>query len=288
MGTTSDKIGVEKWETLHDPQYFDKVAAVWEAALASGEPVEMSFPLRGANGQFRMFLTRAQPLRNEAGEVTCWFGINTDVGDFEAATAELKQQKRLLEILNRTSALVSAELNLERLVQSVTDMGVSLTGAQSGAFFYNVQTDDGRAYQLYTISGVPREMFSKFPMPRHTAVFAPTFEGTAIVRSDDITKDPRYGHNTPHKGMPEGHLPVRSYLAAPVISRSGEVLGGLLFGHAAPGVFDASDEQLIVGVAAQAAIGMYAYAEAFNYPHFLQLRFRRQVRYRSIARARAR
>ena len=203
-----------------------------------------------------MFLTRAQPLRNEAGEVTCWFGINTDVGDFEAATAELKQQKRLLEILNRTSALVSAELNLERLVQSVTDMGVSLTGAQSGAFFYNVQTDDGRAYQLYTISGVPREMFSKFPMPRHTAVFAPTFEGTAIVRSDDITKDPRYGHNTPHKGMPEGHLPVRSYLAAPVISRSGEVLGGLLFGHAAPGVFDASDEQLIVGVAAQAAIGI--------------------------------
>ncbi len=54
VGTTSDKIGVEKWETLHDPQYFDKVAAVWEAALASGEPVEMSFPLRGANGRGRV------------------------------------------------------------------------------------------------------------------------------------------------------------------------------------------------------------------------------------------
>lgn len=256
VGTTAEQVGLEKWESVHDPEYLDAVASRWQAALGKGEPVEMAFPLRGANGQFRMFLTRAQPLRDEAGEVTCWFGINTDVGDYEAATAELKQQKRLLEILNRTSALVSAELNLERLVQSVTDMGVSLTGAQSGAFFYNVQTDDGQAYQLYTISGVPREMFSQFPMPRHTAVFAPTFEGTGIVRSDDITVDPRYGLNAPHKGMPEGHLPVRSYLAAPVISRSGEVLGGLLFGHSDPGVFDSIHEQLIVGVAAQAAIGI--------------------------------
>ena len=53
-------------------------------------------------------------------------------------------------------------------------------------------------------------------MPRNTAVFAPTFSGDGVVRSDDITKDPRYGKNSPRKGMPEGHLPVRSYLAVPV------------------------------------------------------------------------
>jgi PAS domain-containing protein len=50
---------------------------------------------------------------------------------------------------------------------------------------------------------------------------APTFEGKGIVRSDDITKDARYGLNAPHKGMPESHLPVRSYLAVPVVARSG-------------------------------------------------------------------
>ena len=53
-------------------------------------------------------------------------------------------------------------------------------------------------------------------MPRNTEVFAPTFKGTGVVRSADITKDPRYGHNPPHHGMPRGHLPVRSYLAVPV------------------------------------------------------------------------
>ena len=74
-------------------------------------------------------------------------------------------------------------------------------------------------------------------MPRNTAIFAPTFAGEGTVRSDDILKDPRYGHNAPHKGMPDGHLPVRSYLAVPVRSRSGEVLGGLFFGHPGAGSF---------------------------------------------------
>ncbi len=58
--------------------------------------------------------------------------------------------------------------------------------------------------------------------------------GEGILRCDDITRDARYGRNPPHHGMPVGHLPVRSYLAAPVISRTGEVLGGLFFGHPEP------------------------------------------------------
>jgi PAS domain S-box-containing protein len=109
---------------------------------------------------------------------------------------------------------------------------------------------------LYTLSGAPAEAFSRFPMPRNTAVFGPTFAGEGIVRSDDITKDPRYGHNAPRKGMPEGHLPVRSYLAVPVVSRSGEVIGGLFFGHAQPGVFDEQSERGLEGLAAEAAVAI--------------------------------
>jgi signal transduction histidine kinase len=93
-------------------------------------------------------------------------------------------------------------------------------------------------------------------MPRNTAVFAPTFNGQGVVRLDDVTKDPRYGQNAPHHGMPEGHLPVRSYLAVPVVSRSGEVLGGLFFGHEQPGVFTDKAERLVIGIASQAAIAL--------------------------------
>src|SRR5918911_1276511 len=109
---------------------------------------------------------------------------------------------------------------------------------------------------LYTLSGVDRSAFERFPMPRNTAVFAPTFKGEGVVRSDDILADSRYGKNAPHRGMPEGHLPVRSYLAVPVTSRSGEVIGGLFFGHSEPGVFTQRDERIVTGIAAQAAIAI--------------------------------
>ena len=68
---------------------------------------------------------------------------------------------------------------------AVTDAGVEVTGAQFGAFFYNVVDPQGESYMLYALSGVPREAFSAFPMPRNTAVFGPTFAGEGIVRSDD-------------------------------------------------------------------------------------------------------
>ena len=109
---------------------------------------------------------------------------------------------------------------------------------------------------LYTLSGVPRSAFEQFPMPRNTKVFAPTFNGEGVVRSDDITKDARYGHNAPHYGKPKGHLPVVSYLAVPVTGRKGEVIGGLFFGHEEAGRFSEQHERLMEGIAAQAAIAI--------------------------------
>src|ERR1700733_8677854 len=161
-----------------------------------------------------------------------------------------------LEILLRVGRDIASELDLERAVQLVTDAAKELTGAQFGSFFYNVLNAAGESYMLYTLSGVPKEAFSSFPMPRNTAVFAPTFAGEGVVRSDDITHDPRYGHSAPHPGQPKGHLPVRSYLAVPVVSRSGEVLGGLFFGHPETARFEAEHEKLAIGIAAHAAIAI--------------------------------
>jgi signal transduction histidine kinase/DNA-binding response OmpR family regulator len=168
----------------------------------------------------------------------------------------LEEQAQALTILNRAAAAVAGDLDQQRLVQTITDAAVEVTGAEFGAFFYNLIDEAGESYTLYTLSGAPREAFEKFPMPRNTPVFGPTFVGEAVVRSDDITKDPRYGRMEPYRGMPEGHLPVRSYLAVPVRSRSGEVIGGLFFGHSAPGTFDERSEERVVGLASQAAIAL--------------------------------
>src|SRR4051812_21154840 len=210
-------------------------------------------------GRSGIFDGEYSPLHDSQGTIVGGIGIirdRTEALRILHTENQLKEEKALLETLLRTGEIVAAELDLERIVQAVTDAATQATGAQFGAFFYNVINQKGESYTLYTLSGVPREAFSKFPMPRNTEVFAPTFNGDGIVRSDDITADPRYGKNEPHHGMPKGHLPVCSYLAVPVKSRSGEVLGGLFFGHSEPAVFLPSSERLVGAMAKQAAIAI--------------------------------
>ena len=168
-----------------------------------------------------------------------------------------KASHSIFELLLESGRTISSEIELENVVQRVTDIGTELSGAQFGAFFYNVINQAGESYVLYTISGVPREAFSRFPMPRNTRIFEPTFAARGTVRYDDVTQEPHYGKNPPYYGMPEGHLPVRSYLAVPVVNPfTKEAIGGLFFGHEEVGVFTEASEKLIEGMALQAAIAM--------------------------------
>jgi PAS domain S-box-containing protein len=245
-----------------------KIRAALEAAKESGT-FYVEFRVRHAVGRLRWLAGKGQiAAQDGAGQVLrgTFYAIDERkqleakllaVNEtLEARVGELREEARTLEVLNRTGIAIGAELDLERLVQLVTDAGVELSGAQFGAFFYNVLRPDGEAYTLYTLSGAPREAFASFPMPRNTAVFEPTFRGTGTVRSPDILADPRYGKSEPYRGIPQGHLPVRSYLAVPVLSRSGAVLGGLFFGHAQPGMFSERAERIMVGLAAQAAVAI--------------------------------
>jgi PAS domain S-box-containing protein len=224
-------------------------AAKGEAAHV---PDEIFFRLDGTPVPVEYWAT---PIRRRGEHIGASCTI-VELTERKEAEAALFEESRTLETLNRTGSALAAELDLERLVQMVTDAGVELTGAQFGAFFYNVLDQSGEKYLLYSLSGAERSDFDKFGMPRATAIFHPTFMGEGVVRSDDITRDERYGKNDPHRGMPEGHLPVRSYLAVPVISRSGEVLGGLFFGHPKVARFTDRHERLITGIAAQAAVGI--------------------------------
>ena len=259
-----DVIGKLFWET----GWWNRSAEI-QAWLKDGFALALQGKLfRGesdyfvADGSRRIVDFAFMPIKDEFGKVLYVMPTGLDITERRRAEADhraaegLRAEMRALETLNRVGKAVAAELDLERVVQIVTDTATELTGAAFGAFFYNVINESGDAYTLYTISGVPREAFASFPMPRSTAVFAPTFSGKGVVRSNDITKDVRYGQSAPHHGMPKGHLPVRSYLAAPVVSRSGEVIGGLFFGHPEVGVFDERAERVVVGIASQAAIAI--------------------------------
>jgi PAS domain S-box-containing protein len=228
-----------------------------------GTPVEISLTV--------------SPIRDATGAVIGASKVARDITERRRVEAErmqlfaaLEEQSRLTNTLNDVGRVVASTLERENVVQAVTDAATAVTGAEFGAFFYNTTDEQSRdSYQLYALSGAPADAFASFPHPRVTAIFAPTFRGEGIVRLDDVTKDPRYGRTPPHHGMPPGHLPVRSYLAAPVTARSGAVIGGLLFGHHEASRFTAQHERLLEGIASWAAVALenaalYVSAQAAN------------------------
>ncbi|MER0239107.1 HWE histidine kinase domain-containing protein [Fulvimarina sp. MAC8] len=186
-------------------------------------------------------------------------------------TSDLRAETRLLDTLNRSGLSLSAKLDQAGIVQMVVDSATVLSGARYGAFFYLKSQPDGEHLRLYVLSGAKKEDFARFADPRETAVFAPTFVDNRIIRSDDITNDPRYGRGLENGernkseaaesedypgGMPHGHLPVRSYLAVPVVNWEGKAHGAVLLGHPEPGRFSKRHEELIRGLAAQGAIAL--------------------------------
>ena len=240
-------------DVQNDPWVSDPAWARREGMVAfAGYPLIIEGKVLGVMAMFAR-----QPLSDDTLTALSTIADAVAIG-IERSRAEkrAREERDTLEAVNEAGRALAAELDRDKLVQAVTDVATKLAGAAFGAFFYNVVNESKESYMLYAIAGVPREEFSKFPMPRNTAVFAPTFAGQGVVRVDDIRKDPRYGHNEPHRGMPSGHLPVASYLAVPVMSRSGSVIGGLFFGHPEPGVFGERSQMLVEGLAAQAAIAM--------------------------------
>lgn len=240
---------------LIHPDDLPGMASAETAAIATGRAFDHEVRMRRPDGSWAWHRLSSAPRTLGDGSVL-WDGIQIDVDSRHKAREALREESRALGLLNRAGMAVAADTDIGKIVQVVIDAGVDLIGAAFGAFFYNVLDEEGARYTLYSLSGASREAFETFGMPRATDVVGPTFRGEAPVLSDDILADPRYGRNAPHKGMPAGHLPVRSYLAVPVRSRSGQVLGGLFFGHPEPGQFDSRAPDLISGLAGQAAVAI--------------------------------
>ena len=101
------------WQSVHDPVILPEVLEKWRTALATGRTFEMEFPLRGADGHFRSFLTRGVPLKDASGSIVQWLGTNTDVTERRQAEDALRRAKDELElrVQERTAELAQDQLN---------------------------------------------------------------------------------------------------------------------------------------------------------------------------------
>lgn len=84
-GTTLPEMQGWGWKKVHHPDHVDRVSKRIQHSWDTGEVWEDTFPLLGADGEYRWFLSRALPIRNDAGEIVRWFGTNTDITDQKEA-----------------------------------------------------------------------------------------------------------------------------------------------------------------------------------------------------------
>jgi len=112
----------------------------------------------------------------------------------------LRDEKRVLEMVNRTGQALASTLDLGTLLQAITDAGTALAGARLGAFFYNTQDEHGELLQLYTLSGASREAMERLGRPRSTDILRPTFHGDTIY-SESTVLEKRESRSQPDRGV---------------------------------------------------------------------------------------
>ncbi len=149
------------WRRIHDPDVLPAVMARWTGAIASGEPFEMTFPLRGADGSFRPFLTRIAPLRDASGNVVRWYGVNTDVSGEAALQTKLGESEAALQAFFETSGIYVAIIELDD-----NDFTFVLANRRM-ARFWGGEGVTGRTARGLSGGRLPRSM-----MPTMQAAFA--------------------------------------------------------------------------------------------------------------------
>jgi two-component sensor histidine kinase len=167
-------------------------------------------------------------------------------------TSELRTETSALEILNRTGGVLAAELDLDRIIKSVVDAGIELTGAQIGAFFCGAAQEGREHYGKFASAGFD-EAFAALDVRR---ICAPAFLRGETVRLDNIAVEQGYDGTPFTVDAIVGNPVIRSLMAVPVLLRNGDTHGVLVFGHDRSGAFNQRSERLLAGLTAQAAIAL--------------------------------
>jgi len=133
-GTTPEQMQGWGWQSVHDPGTLPSVLERWKAAISTGEPSGMVFPLRGADGVFRPFLTRVVPIKDADGRVVRWFGTDTDITELRDAQEALRASEERLRMGQWAAHIGTFDLNIRTGVNIWTPETEALFGLPPGGF----------------------------------------------------------------------------------------------------------------------------------------------------------
>lgn len=197
------------------------------------------------------------PIKDKSGVIVGASKIARDVSEQLMREKAIKQNILNLQILNSIGKAISATLDVQSILQKVTDATTQITGAAFGAFFYTTINENGEESLLFTSSGPLKKSFEQLGMPCNMDVFQSTLNGLGVVRVADISDHPHFCISDPYNnGVPKEDFSIVSYMAVPVIANAGKIVGGLFFGHPQPDIFKPEHEEIISGIASQASVAL--------------------------------
>ena len=170
-GTNERLLEAMSRQALRPDQYLARIAEIYRSW-----PEETSDTIELHDGRVFERFTRIQKTDDrQAGRVWSF----RDITERRRTDEALRDETRVLEILNQTGTAIASTLDLRQLIQAVTDAATQLSGAQFGAFFYRVAGEGGDAFELFTLSGAPRQSFEQLGQPPATPLFGATLHAKA-------------------------------------------------------------------------------------------------------------
>ncbi len=240
------------WKRVHDPQTLPHVLELWSASIRSGEPFEMTFPLRGADGSLRPFLTRVFPLRGANNEIVRWFGTNTDISQERAAREAAENATARIRRLQSLTALLARARTLHDVASAVVHEAVEATGAVTGMVaLRDGETGDAVLLDEKGLPGSLRSDYARFSIGRDSPTAeclrtnAAIFVGTPGGQDGLLARYPALRDVWDMVG--------RSAVASVPIRLHDEAVAAMSFTFAEPQLFAAENQDFFFALAAQAA-----------------------------------
>jgi PAS domain S-box-containing protein len=248
-GTTHEEMQGWGWQKVHHPDYVKTVTEEWSARIKEGKPYDNIFPLRGKDGNYRWFLTRVTPIKDEQGNIQRWFGTNTDITERIQAEKSLRQSEERLKRANEElSAIVevissaTATLDLDKLLNGVLERLNKVMKANASIIL--LKEDD--MIRVSSSVGIEEEAKARFSMPIGKG-FAGTIAKTRkSLYIEDAQVDPIViSPIIKKKG-------IRSMLGVPLL-RDSDVIGVLHIDWLEIHPYDAQEEHLLQVIANRCA-----------------------------------
>jgi PAS domain S-box-containing protein len=229
-GTTPEEMEGWGWQSVHDPQQLPEVLERWKRSIATGEPFDMVFPMRGLDGVLRPFLTRVMPLKDSQGRVHQWFGTNTDISEQLAVEQSLQKHNRRLRLLWEAAGILLSTDNADAMLQGVFDK--IAPDLCVDACFNFMMSEAADSLRLQFCAGIPPEVAASIKtLTLGQAVCGKVAQGREPIVATYIQQS-----DLPEVQLVKG-LGIRAHACNPLLA-GGQLLGTLSFGSRTRDRFD--------------------------------------------------